>query len=105
MVVYEVLTGQAPFSEYNKHAATGKVLRGERPERPQGPEGRWFTDDVWGILGRCWEPRPADRLSIGDVLQHLEEASLSLAPLPRLAVEGPRQPDSPPLTLSDLSIW
>jgi len=95
MVVYEVLTGQVPFSRYNKYAAVAKVLRGERPERPQGPEGRWFTDDVWGILGRCWEPKPGDRPSIGDALQRLEEASLSWTPLPPPAEEGPRQSGSP----------
>ena len=105
MVVYEVLTGQAPFSRYNKYAAVGKVLRGERPERPHGPEERWFTDDVWGILGRCWEPKPGDRPSIEDVLQHLEEASSSWTPLPPLVEEGSRQPDSPPWTVSELSNW
>ena len=104
MVVHEVLTEQIPFSQYNKYAAVAKVLRGERPERPQGPEGGWFTDDVWGVLGRCWEPMPGDRPSIEDVLQHLDEASRSWAPLPRLVVEGPRQSDSPPWTLSVLSV-
>ena len=102
MVVYEVLTGQAPFSQYNKYAAVGKVLRGERPERPQGPEGSWFTDDVWGMLGRCWDPNPSDRPSIKDVLQRLEEASTSWTPLPPL-MEDPQQLDSPSWTFSELS--
>ena len=64
MVVYEVLTGQVPFPRLAKYPAIMKVVRGERPERPEGVEGKWFTDDVWGILGRCWEPEPTNRLSM-----------------------------------------
>jgi len=101
MVVYEVLTGQAPFSRCNRYAVVVKVVGGERPERPQGPEGRWFTDDVWGILGRCWKPKPGDRPSIEDVLQRLEEASSSWTPLPPLVEEGPQRPGSPSWTSSD----
>ena len=103
MVVYEVLTGQVPFSLLGKYPAIAKVLRGGRPERPQGAEGRWFTDDIWDILGGCWEPKPSDRPSIGDVLRHLEEASTLWTPLPP-QMEAPQQPDSPPCTLSELSI-
>ena len=104
MVVYEVLTGEVPFSRYNKYATVAKVLRGERPERPKGAEGKWFTDDVWGILGGCWEPKPWDRPDIEDVLQHLEEASTFWTPLPPLVEEDPQQSDSPPWTLSEFSI-
>ena len=81
MVVYEVLTEQAPFSQYDKYATIGKVLRGERPKRPQGPEERWFTDDIWDILGRCWKPKPGDRPSIKNVLQHLRLPSWSWTPV------------------------
>ena len=104
MVVYEVLTGQAPFSGYNKYAAVAKALRGERPERPQRPERRWFTDHVWGLLGRCWEPKPGNRPSIENVLQHLEEVSPSWTPIPPSVKEGPRQEDSSSWTVSILSI-
>jgi len=92
MVAYEVLTGRVPFSLLSKYAAIAKVLRGEWPERPQGAEGGWFTDDVWGILGRCWQPKPRDRPSIKDVLR----------PLPLVNV--PQQLDLSSWTLSELSI-
>ena len=102
MVVYEVLSGQAPFSRYNKYVAVGKVLKGERPERPQGVGGKWFTDDIWSILGRCWEPKPGNRPSIEDLLRRLEEASsLWMPPSPTEAT--PPLADSPPWSLSDLS--
>ena len=104
MTVYEVLTGRVPFSGYHKYAAVAKVLRGERPERPQGAEGKWFTDDVWGILGRCWEPQARYRPCIEDVLHHLEEASTFWMPLPLLVNEDSYKLDLSPWTLSVLSI-
>jgi len=103
MTVYEVLTGQIPFSRYAKYPAITKILRGERPERPQGPEGKWFIDHVWGILGRCWEPKPGNRPSIRDVFEHLKGASTFWTPLPPLMEEGSQRPDLPPWTLSVLS--
>ena len=103
MVVYEVLSGRAPFSRYNKYVAVGKVLKGERPERPQGVGGKWFTDEVWSILGRCWEPNPGDRPSVEDELRCLEEASRFWMP-PSLPTDVTSLPkDSPPWSLSDLS--
>ena len=49
MVIYEVLSGRTPFSP--SKAPLLKILRGIRPERPQGVQGAWFTDDIWGMLG------------------------------------------------------
>jgi len=37
-VIYEVLSGQVPFPRYSDYTPVAKVLRGERPERPQGVE-------------------------------------------------------------------
>ena len=72
MVIYEVLSGQTPFAQYPTLTVVWKVLEGERPKRPQGEEGVWFTDDIWGILERCWEPQPGDRISAETVLLDLE---------------------------------
>ena len=99
MTVYEVLTGKIPFSQYkNDYAAVGMVLEGKRPELPQGAVGEWFTDDVWGILGRCWEAKPNDRPSIEDLLQCLDEASTSWTPLE--VEEDPQQSSSSSWTAS-----
>ena len=102
MVVYEVLTGRPPFSLYNKYVAVGKVLKGERPGRPQGAGEGWFTDDVWSILGRCWEPKPGDRPSVEDVLRCLEEASRFWTPPSPPTGATPPPKYSPPWSLSDL---
>ena len=102
MVIYEVLSGQMPFRHYGTFAVVVMVGRGEHPERPDGAEGRWFTDVVWGILERCWAPKRDDRPSIEDVLPSLEDASRSWMPLPH-PVENPPATNSPTWTLSDSS--
>jgi serine/threonine protein kinase len=72
MVIYEVLSGQAPFAPYEYTTAVLKIVEGERPERPQGEEGRLFTDDIWDTLGLCWKHQPHDRISASAVLLRLE---------------------------------
>ena len=104
MVIYEVLSGQVPFSRYHSSiAVTLKVVGGERPERPEGAEGKWFTDVVWGILEHCWAPEWDDRPSIEDVLKILEEASMFWTPISPRVVEGLSAMDSPICSHSDLS--
>ena len=80
MVIYEVLSGRVPFSRHHGPAIIGAIIKGERPGRPRGERGTWFTDGIWGTLERCWKPDPSDRPSIEDVLQHLEGASRSWTP-------------------------
>ena len=103
MVMYEVLSGWVPFYGYGDFAVVAKVGRGERPERPQGAEGKLFTDVILGILERCWMPRRDDRPSIEGVLQFLEGASKSWAPLSPPMTRGPLAMDSPVCSLSDPS--
>ena len=75
MVIYEVLSGQAPFTPYKDFIVMRKVLEGERPGRPEGAEGMWFTDDLWGTLNLCWATQPESRPSIEVVLACLERVS------------------------------
>lgn len=103
MVVYEVLSGQKPFFRHRDYAIVLKTLEGEHPNRPQGAEGKWFTDDIWAITECCWKPDPGDRPSIDRVLQYLDEASRFWTPPSPLTLEGLRVTGSPALTLSDLS--
>ena len=72
MVVYEVLSGQTPFAPAKVPTVIWKVLNGECPERPQGEEGKPFTDAIWGVLELCWKPQPSDRASAKVVLRRLE---------------------------------
>ena len=82
MVILEVLTGQVPFPRYDGFIVMRKVVDGERPERPQGPEVAWFTDDLWEMLERCWSPDPKLRPAVEAVLECLEWSSTAWHPLP-----------------------
>ena len=72
MVVLEVLGGQVPFTEDPSYfTAMQKILDGVHPERPQGMEGVRFTDELWGMLQRCWSSQPAHRPAAEEVLECL----------------------------------
>ena len=82
MVILEVLSGKAPFPHYRDTTVIKKVIGGERPGRPQGPESVWFTNDLWEVLEQCWSPRPEVRPTVETVLEHLEPGSMAWRPLP-----------------------
>ena len=94
MVVYEVLSGHVPFYQFANQVISGKILRGDRPGRPQGAEEVWFTDEVWEVLGSCWATRPKSRPSIKDVLQCMEEVSRSWKPPSPRSLAVPSTADS-----------
>ena len=76
MVIYEVLSGRAPFSSYTDAIFVIKrILAGERPTRPEGGEGAWFTDVLWETLELCWKPRPGDRPGLNNVLRRLRDVA------------------------------
>ena len=77
MVIYEVLSGETPFAPYPNLAIVWKIMEGERPTRPQGEQGVWFTDGIWGIMERCWKPQPNDRTNVKTVLLALEGNPMS----------------------------
>ena len=71
MVIYEVLSGQVPFSTYHSFTAFRKILDGERPGRPQGEVGKLFTDGIWDLVERCWKTAPTSRPGATEILQVL----------------------------------
>ena len=95
MVMYEVLSGRAPFSRDHGYAIIGGIINGKRPERPRGEKGMWFTDDIWSSLEHCWKPNPGDRPNIKEVFRYLEKSSGSWTPLPPRA-------STTPLTMNSL---
>ena len=76
MVIYEVLSGQTPFAPSKLPLVVSKVLRGQRPERPQENGRILFTDDLWKTLQRCWKHKPDERTDAKVVLRCLERTSL-----------------------------
>ena len=80
MVILEVLSGRAPFAQYKDFVVMRKVMEGERPGRPEGAEGAWFTDDLWQVLNLCWEAQPGSRPTTKAVLECLERVSKAWKP-------------------------
>lgn len=74
MVIYEVLSGWVPFDSLKDTAVIFKIVCGERPEKPAGSRGEWFTAEIWTMLELCWKPQPADRPSSSDILRVLEKS-------------------------------
>jgi hypothetical protein len=72
MVIYEVLSGRAPFAMCRDPEIVFLVLGGQRPERPEGDEGKLFTDGIWEVLELCWKQRPSERLDAGGILMGLD---------------------------------
>ena len=93
MVLLEVLSGQPPFPRDANHTVILKVTKGDRPARPQGAEGAWFTDDLWEILEMCWSPWPRSRPTVEVVFDCLKRVSTACRLLP-LSVGGNAEADT-----------
>jgi len=85
MVILEVLTGQRPFQHDRDVVVMMDVIKGRHPERPQGAEAPWFTDDLWEMLKKCWSPQPKLRPTVETILEHLERGSMAWQPVPPTA--------------------
>jgi len=90
MVILEVLSGKPPFSGDGGLIVMRKVIEGERPGRPEGKEGVWFTDDLWEILEQCWLPQPGRRPTIEAIIRCLKQGSTAWQPLPPDSDDGPQ---------------
>jgi len=101
MVIYEILSGRAPFAPHK--APILNVLRGERPEKPQGVRGAWFTDGIWGVLELCWKRQPGDRPSSNTVLQCLQGITPPSRPPPHTGEDVEK--DQLDITSSDSSAF
>ena len=91
MVIYETISGHAPFYPHHNILILGKVLGGEHPCREA-----WFTDSLWKMLELCWQSRPTARPSVEQVLRHLEMEPTLTFPRPT----GVKTEDS-----DDSDIW
>ena len=72
MVIYEVLTGQAPFETFRDPEIIVLVLEGKRPEKPREDGGKLFADGVWETLELCWEEKSEKRPNARNILMGLE---------------------------------
>ena len=107
MVVLEVLSGRSPLAQDKDFIVMRKITDGERPGRPGGAEGVWFTDDLWRMVELCWAARPETRPSAEAVLDCLERVSRAWEPPSQQADGdvGTDDDDSNHAIVSDYSAW
>ncbi|KAF8145827.1 hypothetical protein K438DRAFT_1871307 [Mycena galopus ATCC 62051] len=75
---YEIMTGKVTFHELpNDGAVMFAILRGEHPSRPQPWSGTPALDGLWDLLQTCWYSQPEERPSARQIVQRLEELSIS----------------------------
>ena len=91
MVIYEVLSGKVPFATSVNVVVSRRVLEGDRPERPEGVQGSWFTNDLWGVLNRCWATQSKSRPGIRVVFECLEQISATWKPPAHQVDEDPEE--------------
>ena len=61
-----------------------KVLRGERPKRPQDAERLGLDDRMWDMMEGCWRQNPAERLPLGAVIKQLKELNGVIVHVPEV---------------------
>ncbi|KAJ7018999.1 kinase-like domain-containing protein [Mycena alexandri] len=72
-LVYELLTGKAPFPELNNDVAVAMtVIEGGRPSRPSSCSGTSSLDALWNLLQNCWEEKPENRPTASQLVERLK---------------------------------
>ena len=69
-VSIQVFTGVVPFGSDSPVVAILAVVQGRRPPRPTHPT---FTEDLWTLVQRCWDPDPHLRPNVSEVLNVLRD--------------------------------
>ena len=64
MLILECITEKIPFHEFSRDAAVihARITKRKNPARPDGPQERnSVSDELWGLMNRCWSTEPDDR--------------------------------------------
>jgi len=64
MVIYEMLSGQAPFTPFKGVVFMPKIIKGDCPAKPEEQKGRGSQTAHGRTLGLCWAMEPQSRPSI-----------------------------------------
>ena len=64
----QVFTGVIPFANDTSMMAMMAIMQGRRPPRPAHPT---FTENLWSLMQRCWDPDPHLRPEVSEALHVL----------------------------------
>ncbi|KAG8917803.1 hypothetical protein FRC01_002202 [Tulasnella sp. 417] len=73
--IWQVLTGEVPFSDLNNDMAVmyAVMLRDERPPRMPAESSRGVSyENVWNVAASCWPRNPDDRLSMLEAFHRIQ---------------------------------
>ena len=70
----QVLTCQVPFHTLRDTEISYKVIRGDRPVLPTNAEGLGITNELRGLLNRCWLAECTERPRVDEILHDLSES-------------------------------
>lgn len=68
IILWEIATGKIPYE--NETEICRKVIEGLRPSRSSIPHDR--PDEIYKLMGQCWEANPEHRPNFEDVSQRLK---------------------------------
>ncbi|KAJ7631285.1 kinase-like domain-containing protein [Mycena polygramma] len=68
-LAFEIYTGTVPLAQYNNTNVSYKVYKGERSARPSVP---MIPNDLWDLIGACWNQDATARPSMEEVISRME---------------------------------
>jgi len=74
-ILFQVLTGEIPFSGIQQSALVYHLLRGMRPGKPENASIIGFSDSLWDLTQSCWDREVESRPKVGKLVTHLREAA------------------------------
>ena len=69
----QVFNRAVPFGDLSSFMAMLAITQGKRPPRPTHPA---FTENLWGLVQRCWDHNPHLRPEVSEVSQGLLTTSV-----------------------------
>ena len=70
-----MLSGRVPYDGWDVDRVTDAVLKGIRPYKPKAAAHLGLVDELWDILGRCWDDRREARPDVQAVRTRLDEVT------------------------------
>jgi len=73
--IYQVLTGEQPFSGINPIELAFKISSGFRPTKPENAEAIGISESLWKLIQKCWDGERTRRPQIQEVVEGVADAA------------------------------
>ncbi|QRW06927.1 Tyrosine kinase domain protein [Ceratobasidium sp. AG-Ba] len=95
LLIYEILSGLAPWDKLDIPSIISQVTRGNRPPRPS-PSAWLDKDEVWTLVQRGWDQKPENRPEMTLYAHELDHwKGVVPETLDHNSVDGAQQPTTP----------